>query len=75
MDYIEDYKNNLENKSEEAEVLHPQRQKFSRRVYAGRGVDTDIIVASARAYMQALNRMLAAQNSHVASTVAIAAGD
>ena len=29
--------------------------------YAGRGADTDIIVASARAYMNALNRLLAAK--------------
>ncbi|MFN8440000.1 MAG: 2-isopropylmalate synthase [Caldilineaceae bacterium] len=30
-----------------------------RRIYSGRGVDTDIIVASAKAYLQALNRMTA----------------
>ena len=29
------------------------------RPYIGRGADTDIIVASARAYMNALNRLLA----------------
>src|SRR5439155_8328606 len=29
------------------------------RSYVGRGADTDIIVASAKAYMNALNRMLA----------------
>jgi len=28
------------------------------RTYAGRGADTDIIVASAKAYMNALNRLL-----------------
>jgi len=31
------------------------------RTYTGRAADTDIIVASARAYMNALNRMLAVQ--------------
>jgi len=31
------------------------------RTYAGRGADTDIIVASAKAYMNALNRMLFVQ--------------
>jgi 2-isopropylmalate synthase len=31
------------------------------RVYTGRGADTDIIVASAKAYMNALNRLLAAK--------------
>lgn len=30
--------------------------------YTGRGADTDIIVASAKAYMNALNRLLAAKN-------------
>ena len=32
-----------------------------RRLFSGRGVDTDIIVASAKAYMQALNKMIASQ--------------
>jgi 2-isopropylmalate synthase len=38
-----------------------------RRLYSGRGVDTDIIVASAKAYMQALNRMLAARGEDSAA--------
>ena len=29
-----------------------------RRLFSGRGVDTDIIVASAKAYMQALNKLI-----------------
>jgi 2-isopropylmalate synthase len=33
-----------------------------RRIFSGRGVDTDIVVASAKAYMQALNKLLAAQD-------------
>ena len=33
------------------------------RVFLGRGADTDIIVASARAYLFALNRLLAAQQA------------
>jgi 2-isopropylmalate synthase len=32
-------------------------------IYVGRGSDTDIIVASARAYMNALNRLLATQTT------------
>ncbi len=32
-----------------------------RRIFSGRGVDTDIVVASAKAYMQALNKLLAAK--------------
>ncbi len=43
-----------------------------RRLFSGRGVDTDIIVASAKAYLQALNKMLATQEAD-SSTVAIAA--
>jgi 2-isopropylmalate synthase len=31
--------------------------------YTGRGADTDIIVASAKAYVNALNRVVAARNS------------
>ena len=30
------------------------------RTFSGRGADTDIIVASAKAYLSAVNRMLAA---------------
>ena len=45
-----------------------------RRLFSGRGVDTDIIVASAKAYMQALNKALAA-TSEDASAVNIAAGE
>ncbi len=56
----------------EAGALNPQSLVRSRRSFSGRGVDTDIIVASARAYMQALNRMLASQSEGV-SAVSIAA--
>jgi 2-isopropylmalate synthase len=31
------------------------------RIFSGRGIDTDIVVASAKAYMQALNKLLAAK--------------
>jgi 2-isopropylmalate synthase len=34
------------------------------RSFVGRGADTDIIVASAKAYMNALNRMLSVQQQH-----------
>ncbi|HEX8682829.1 MAG TPA: 2-isopropylmalate synthase [Ardenticatenaceae bacterium] len=56
----------------EGEQLHPQNGYLTRRTFSGRGVDTDIIVASARAYMQALNRMAAAQ-ADGSSTVSIPA--
>jgi 2-isopropylmalate synthase len=32
------------------------------KIYAGRGASTDIIEASARAYVNAVNRMVAVQN-------------
>ena len=35
-----------------------------RRVFLGRGADTDTIVASAKAYVFALNRLLAVQRAH-----------
>jgi 2-isopropylmalate synthase len=38
-----------------------------RRLFSGRGVDTDIIVASAKAYMQALNKALATNESESAA--------
>ena len=41
-------------------------------VHSGRAADQDILVASARAYMQALNRMIAAR-THATSTVTLAA--
>jgi hypothetical protein len=34
-----------------------------KRVFLGRGADTDILVASAKAYLFALNRLLAAQRA------------
>ena len=36
-----------------------------RRLFSGRGVDTDIIVASAKAYMQALNKLIDAATGEV----------
>ncbi len=38
-----------------------------RRIFLGRGIDTDIVVASARAYVQALNKLLAAREEPVAA--------
>jgi len=40
---------------------HPQTGAYIKKTYSGHGADTDIIVASARAYMSALNKMLAAR--------------
>jgi 2-isopropylmalate synthase len=48
--------------------------RLRRRLFSGRGVDTDIIVASAKAYLQALNKLLASQESDT-STVNIVADE
>ncbi len=45
-----------------------------RRLFSGRGVDTDIIVASAKAYMQALNKVLSTADNQ-SSSVNIAADE
>lgn len=42
--------------------LDAQREVETARVYGGHGADTDIIVASAKAYLSALNKLLIAQS-------------
>lgn len=44
-------------------VVNPQSGETIHRSYGGYGADTDIIVASARAYLAALNKLLVAQAS------------
>ena len=44
----------------EGEVPLDDEGRVERRVFLGRGADTDILVASAKAYLFALNRLLAA---------------
>ena len=41
--------------------MDPQREVEYPRVYGGHGADTDIIVASAKAYINALNKLIVAQ--------------
>jgi 2-isopropylmalate synthase len=41
-------------------VVHPQSDSVSSRTFGGHGADTDIIVAAARAYLSAVNKMLVA---------------
>jgi 2-isopropylmalate synthase len=43
------------------QMMHAQSSEVLPRTYGGYGADTDIVVASVRAYMSALNKMLAAQ--------------
>ena len=40
---------------------HTAQGRPRRRLFSGRGADTDIIVASAKAYMQALNKLIDAE--------------
>ena len=47
--------------------------RLRRRLFSGRGVDTDIIVASTKAYLQALNKVCTAKDDD--SQIAIAAGN
>jgi 2-isopropylmalate synthase len=50
------------NGSNNDRILNPQTELRTRsRTYSGHGADTDIIVASAKAYMSALNKMLSAR--------------
>ena len=42
------------------------------RIYSGRGADTDIIVSSAKAYVNAINRMITTQRSRDGKEVAVA---
>ncbi|MBI1878839.1 MAG: 2-isopropylmalate synthase [Chloroflexi bacterium] len=48
-------------------TTNPQTGAHIVRTYSGHGASTDIIVASARAYMSALNKMLAAQQEEAAT--------
>jgi len=42
---------------------HPQHAQGRPRIFHGHGTDTDIVVASAKAYLSALNRLLASEGS------------
>ena len=43
------------------DVMHPQSEATTIRTFGGHGADTDIIVASAKAYLAALNKLLVAR--------------
>ncbi len=45
-------------------VLHAHKEHLNPRTFGGYGTDTDIIVASAKAYMSALNKLLAFKEDH-----------
>jgi 2-isopropylmalate synthase len=44
----------------EETVVNPQREVTVKRTFGGHAADTDIIVASARAYLSALNKLVVA---------------
>ncbi|RME45996.1 MAG: 2-isopropylmalate synthase [Chloroflexi bacterium] len=46
---------------------HTAQGRPRRRLFSGRGIDTDIVVASAKAYMQALNKLIAAEGEDTAA--------
>jgi 2-isopropylmalate synthase len=43
------------------DIMHPQSEETSIRTFGGHGADTDIIVACAKAYLAALNKLLVAR--------------
>ncbi|HEY2571316.1 MAG TPA: alpha-isopropylmalate synthase regulatory domain-containing protein, partial [Solirubrobacteraceae bacterium] len=51
----------------ERDTKNAQHEVASAPVFHGNAADTDIIVASAKAYLKALNRMLVATGTHPAS--------
>lgn len=58
--------------NDETYGFNPQTNMPFSRTYSGHGASTDIVVASARAYISALNKMLAAQDEQ-SSEVSVAA--
>jgi len=44
--------------------MDPQSEVEYPRVYGGHGADTDIIVASAKAYINAINKLIIAQTEN-----------
>lgn len=48
---------------------HTAQGRPRRRIFSGRGIDTDIVVASAKAYLQALNKLIAAGNEDSAAVL------
>lgn len=44
------------------DMVETAQGRVRRRLFSGRGVDTDIIVASAKAYLQALNKQIASES-------------
>ena len=45
------------------------RLRYENRIYSGRAADTDILVASAKAYTNAMNRLLALDGTEAVGTM------
>lgn len=56
-------------------ALNPQTSQHYARTFSGHGASTDIVVASARAYLSALNKMLAASSETSSVVEQAVAGD
>lgn len=56
-------------------ALNPQTSQHYARTFSGHGASTDIVVASARAYLSALNKMLAASTETSSVVEQMVAGD
>jgi 2-isopropylmalate synthase len=54
-------------------VLDAQTETETPRTFGGYGADTDIIVASAKAYLSAINKMLVATGQYEIHTEAVEA--
>ena len=50
------------------QTMDPQSEVLYQRVFGGHGADTDIIVASAKAYLNALNKLIIAQTEGLEPT-------
>ncbi|MCP4416746.1 MAG: 2-isopropylmalate synthase [Chloroflexi bacterium] len=55
--------------------LNPQTSQHFARTFSGHGASTDIVVASARAYLSALNKMLADSSETVSVVEQVVVGD
>ena len=82
-DYLSSLTTSLTNGDVTVRIEAPDSRGFKetaqgrprRRLFSGRGVDTDIVVASAKAYMQALNKALASkEDNNSSSSLNIAEG-
>jgi 2-isopropylmalate synthase len=56
----------IQSKADDIKTMNAQQEIPYTRVFGGHGADTDIIVASAKAYLNALNKLIIAQTEGIA---------